>query len=163
VSAEVAAMEVEGMLAEGRKLAASAPNVVVKVPLTKNGLIATSEFAHEGIQTNVTLCFSATQAMMPANAGASHISPFSGRPGGHGPVDPVGLSGDSMTGQAATKIQHAALQAPRVKAFLRAHPETVRDDAELLAQLGLRVDAANLVDFGPAALARVSAAHRRES
>ena len=68
-----------------------------------------------------------------------------------------------MTGQAADKVQHAALQAPRVKAFLRAHPETVRDDPELLAGLGLRLDAANMVDFGPAALARVSAAHKRES
>ena len=67
-----------------------------------------------------------------------------------------------MAGQAADKIQHAALQAPRVKAFLRAHPETVRDDPELLDALGLRIDAANLVDFGPAALARVSAAHKRE-
>lgn len=61
------------------------------------------------------------------------------------------------------KVQYAALQAPRVKAFLRAHPETVRDDPELLETLGLRIDAANLVDFGPAALARVSAAHKRES
>ncbi|MDB5431167.1 MAG: hypothetical protein JWP35_2283 [Caulobacter sp.] len=68
-----------------------------------------------------------------------------------------------MTGQAATKLQHAALQAPRVKAFLRAHPETVRDDPELLAGLGLRLDAANMVEFGPAALARVSDAHQRET
>ena len=68
-----------------------------------------------------------------------------------------------MTGQAATKVQHAALQAPRVKAFLRAHPETVRDDPELLAGLGLRLDAANMVEFGPAALARVSDAHQRET
>ena len=86
VSAEVAAMDVEGMLAEGRKLAAIAPNVVVKVPLTKNGLIATTEFAREGIQTNVTLCFSATQAMMAAKAGASYISPFIGRLDDHGAV-----------------------------------------------------------------------------
>lgn len=84
VSAEVAAMDVEGMLAEGRKLAGIAPNVVVKVPLTKHGLIATNQFAHEGIQTNVTLCFSATQAMMAAKAGASYISPFLGRLDDHG-------------------------------------------------------------------------------
>src|SRR6201996_4486495 len=57
VSAEVAAMEAGAMLEEGRKLAAIATNVVVKVPLTKDGLIATAEFAREGIQTNVTLCF----------------------------------------------------------------------------------------------------------
>jgi transaldolase len=84
VSAEVAAMDVEGMLAEGRKLAGIAPNVVVKVPLTKNGLIATTQFAREGINTNVTLCFSATQAMMAAKAGASYISPFIGRLDDHG-------------------------------------------------------------------------------
>jgi transaldolase len=84
VSAEVAAMDVDGMLAEGRKLAGIAPNVVVKVPLTKNGLIATTQFAREGINTNVTLCFSATQAMMAAKAGASYISPFIGRLDDHG-------------------------------------------------------------------------------
>ena len=79
VSAEVAATEVEGMLAEGAKLAAIAPNVVVKLPLTRNGLIATSEFAVQGIQTNVTLCFNAAQALLAAQAGASYISPFIGR------------------------------------------------------------------------------------
>ena len=79
VSAEVAATEVEGMLAEGAKLAAIAPNVVVKLPLTRNGLIATAEFAVQGIQTNVTLCFSAAQALLAAKAGASYISPFIGR------------------------------------------------------------------------------------
>src|SRR5688572_8162850 len=57
VSAEAVATDAEGMLAEGRKLAGIAPNVVVKIPLTRAGLIATSEFAREGIQTNVTLCF----------------------------------------------------------------------------------------------------------
>lgn len=79
VSAEVAATEVDGMLAEGAKLAAIAPNVVVKLPLTRNGLIATSEFAVQGIQTNVTLCFTAAQALLAAKAGASYISPFIGR------------------------------------------------------------------------------------
>jgi transaldolase len=84
VSAEVAATVAEQMLAEGRKLAAIAPNVVVKVPLTRDGLMATREFAHEGIQTNVTLCFSAAQAMLAAKAGASYISPFIGRLDDHG-------------------------------------------------------------------------------
>ena len=79
VSAEVAATEVEGMLAEGAKLAGIAPNVVVKLPLTRNGLIATAEFAVQGIQTNVTLCFTAAQALLAAKAGASYISPFIGR------------------------------------------------------------------------------------
>ena len=79
VSAEVAATEVGGMLAEGKKLAAIAPNVVVKLPLTRDGLIATAEFAVHGIQTNVTLCFSAAQALLAAKAGATYISPFIGR------------------------------------------------------------------------------------
>ncbi|WP_293900723.1 fructose-6-phosphate aldolase [Phenylobacterium sp.] len=87
VSAEVASMETAGMLAEGRKLAAIAPNIVVKVPLTRDGLIATREFAAEGIQTNVTLCFSASQALLAAKAGASYISPFIGR------LDDVGAAG----------------------------------------------------------------------
>jgi transaldolase len=87
VSAEVAAMDTAGMLDEGRKLAGVAPNVVVKVPLTRDGLIAVREFAHEGIATNVTLCFSAAQALLAAKAGASYISPFVGR------LDDVGADG----------------------------------------------------------------------
>ena len=79
VSAEVTASDVAGMLAEGAKLAGIAPNVVVKVPLTRNGLVAVQEFAVQGIQTNVTLCFSATQALLAAKAGATYISPFVGR------------------------------------------------------------------------------------
>ena len=86
VSAEVAAMETEGMLAEGRRLAAIATNVVVKLPLTRAGLVATAEFAREGINTNVTLCFSAAQALLAAKAGASYISPFVGRLDDHGAV-----------------------------------------------------------------------------
>jgi transaldolase len=84
VSAEVAATDVEGILAEGRKLAGVAPNVVVKAPLTRNGLVAVREFAHEGIATNVTLCFSAAQALLAAKAGATYISPFIGRLDDHG-------------------------------------------------------------------------------
>lgn len=84
VSAEVAAVEAKAMLEEGRKLAGIAPNVVVKVPLTRDGLIATAEFCAEGIQTNVTLCFSAAQALLAAKAGASYVSPFIGRLDDHG-------------------------------------------------------------------------------
>jgi transaldolase len=84
VSAEVAAMDAAGMLAEGRRLASVATNVVVKVPLTRAGLMATAEFAREGIQTNVTLCFSAAQALLAAKAGASYVSPFIGRLDDHG-------------------------------------------------------------------------------
>jgi transaldolase len=84
ISAEVASTKTDGMLAEGRKLAGIAPNVVVKVPLTRDGLIATAQFAAEGISTNVTLCFSAAQALLAAKAGASYISPFIGRLDDHG-------------------------------------------------------------------------------
>jgi transaldolase len=84
VSAEVAAVDAKTMLAEGRKLAQVATNVVVKVPLTREGLVATAEFAAEGIQTNVTLCFSAAQALLAAKAGATYVSPFIGRLDDHG-------------------------------------------------------------------------------
>jgi transaldolase len=93
VSAEVASMETAGMLAEGRKLAGIAPNIVVKVPLTRDGLMATAEFAAEGIQTNVTLCFSASQALLAAKAGASYISPFIGR------LDDQGAVGMDLIGE----------------------------------------------------------------
>lgn len=79
VSAEVAATDYEGMLAEGRVLAGLASNVVVKVPLTMAGLKATKTFKAEGIKTNVTLCFSPNQALLAAKVGAAYVSPFIGR------------------------------------------------------------------------------------
>lgn len=79
VSAEVAATDYEGMLAEGRVLAALASNVVVKVPLTLAGLKACKTFREEGIKVNVTLCFSPNQALLAAKVGATYISPFIGR------------------------------------------------------------------------------------
>ncbi|NJM34077.1 MAG: fructose-6-phosphate aldolase [Rhodomicrobium sp.] len=79
VSAEVAATDAETMIAEGRKLAAIAENVAVKVPLTWDGLKACRTLTGEGRLVNVTLCFSANQALLAAKAGASFISPFIGR------------------------------------------------------------------------------------
>lgn len=79
VSAEVLATDTAGILEEGRSLAQLHPNVVVKVPLIIDGLRAVRQFAQEGIKTNVTLCFSATQALLAAKAGATYISPFVGR------------------------------------------------------------------------------------
>src|SRR3982751_6237531 len=79
VSAEVTSLDTEGMLREGRELAKIAPNVVVKCPLTLEGLKATRTFRDEGTKVNVTLCFSAAQALLAAKAGASYISPFIGR------------------------------------------------------------------------------------
>jgi transaldolase len=84
VSAEAVALEAEAMLAEGRRLAEIAGNVVVKLPLTREGLIATAGLAREGVRVNVTLCFSAVQALLAAKAGASFISPFIGRLDDHG-------------------------------------------------------------------------------
>jgi transaldolase len=79
VSAEAVATDVEGMLAEGRYLARIASNVVVKLPLTENGLRACQTLSDEGVRVNVTLCFSTSQALLAAKAGAYFISPFIGR------------------------------------------------------------------------------------
>jgi transaldolase len=87
VSAEVVATDAEGMLKEGRLLAAIAHNVVVKLPLTRDGLVACRQFASEAIATNVTLCFSAAQGLLAAKAGATYISPFVGR------LDDIGVDG----------------------------------------------------------------------
>lgn len=79
VSAEVVATTYDEMIAEGRKLAAIAPNIAIKVPLTWAGLKACRTFTGEGFMVNVTLCFSANQALLAAKAGATFISPFIGR------------------------------------------------------------------------------------
>ena len=79
VSAEVVALDAETMLAEGRKLAKIAPNIAVKVPLTWAGLQTCKTLSDEGTMVNVTLCFSANQALLAAKAGATFISPFVGR------------------------------------------------------------------------------------
>ncbi|MDX5360661.1 MAG: fructose-6-phosphate aldolase [Alphaproteobacteria bacterium] len=87
VSAEVAATDAEGMIAEGRALAKIAPNVTVKVPLTWDGLKACRALSEDGTMVNVTLCFTANQALLAAKAGATFISPFVGR------LDDIGLDG----------------------------------------------------------------------
>lgn len=79
ISAEVVATQAEGMIEEGKKLRAIAENVVVKLPLTAQGLIACRALTDEGIPTNVTLCFSVNQALLAAKAGATFVSPFVGR------------------------------------------------------------------------------------
>ncbi len=79
VSAEVVALEADAMIAEGRKLAKIAPNIAVKVPLTWDGLKTCRVLSDEGTMVNVTLCFSANQALLAAKAGATFISPFIGR------------------------------------------------------------------------------------
>ncbi len=79
VSAEVVSLEADGMVQEGRELAKLADNIVIKVPMIEEGLKAVKIFSAENIKTNVTLIFSATQAMLAAKAGASFVSPFVGR------------------------------------------------------------------------------------
>lgn len=87
VSAEVVSLEADDMIAEGRKLAKIAPNIAVKVPLTWAGLRACKTLSDEGTMVNVTLCFSANQALLAAKAGATFISPFIGR------LDDINLDG----------------------------------------------------------------------
>jgi transaldolase len=87
VSAEVVALTADEMIAEGRKLAAIAPNIAVKVPLTWDGLKTCKVLSSEGFMVNVTLCFSANQALVAAKAGATFISPFIGR------LDDINLDG----------------------------------------------------------------------
>ena len=87
VSAEVTSQDKDGMVREGLEYSKIAPNVVVKCPLTKEGLKATRQLDQEGVKVNVTLCFSAAQAILAAKAGASFISPFLGR------LDDIGENG----------------------------------------------------------------------
>jgi len=93
VSAEVLSVDADGMYKEGRELAKIADNVVVKLPMTEDGLIATAKFASEGIKTNVTLIFSPLQALMAAKAGATMASPFVGR------LDDIGQNGMELISQ----------------------------------------------------------------
>ena len=90
VSAEVTATDFDTMIKEGRKLSAIAENVAIKVPLTFDGLRACKVFSEDGIMVNVTLCFSAAQAILAAKSGASFISPFIGR------LDDIGSDGMSL-------------------------------------------------------------------
>jgi transaldolase len=96
VSAEVVALAADEMIAEGRKLAALAPNITVKVPLTWDGLKACKVLTGEGYMVNVTLCFSANQALVAAKAGATFISPFVGR------LDDINLDGLDLIGDIRT-------------------------------------------------------------
>ncbi|HEV8629723.1 MAG TPA: fructose-6-phosphate aldolase [Thermoanaerobaculia bacterium] len=118
VSGEVLATELEQILAEGHEIAALADNVVVKVPLTPAGLQAAASLKEEGIPTNVTLCFSANQALLAAKAGASYISPFVGR------VDDIGLPGMELIEQILAIYENYAFDTKVLVASVR-HPEHV--------------------------------------
>jgi transaldolase len=90
VSAEVISLEADGMVREGKELAKLADNIVVKIPMTENGLVAVRKLTSEGIKTNVTLVFSPVQALLIAKAGATMVSPFVGR------LDDIGQNGMSI-------------------------------------------------------------------
>ena len=96
VSAEVVSMDYEGMVREGEKLAKIADNIAIKVPLTMEGLKACKYFTNKGIMVNVTLCFSAAQAILAAKTGATFVSPFVGR------LDDIGQSGMQLISDICT-------------------------------------------------------------
>src|SRR6185369_5426115 len=129
VSAEVTSLDTEGMLREGRAYAAIAPNVVVKCPLTTDGLKATRQLTSEGIKVNVTLCFSAAQAILAAKAGATYISPFVGR------LDDIGSDGMNLI-QDICQIYAAypAFQTEVLVASIR-HPIHVIESAKMGAHV----------------------------
>lgn len=115
VSGEVLATEYEEILSQGRRLAGLAENVVVKVPLTPDGLRSVATFKKEGIKTNVTLCFSAAQALLAAKAGAAYISPFVGR------LDDVAEDGMELIDQVVTIYRNYGFDTQVLVASVR-HP-----------------------------------------
>lgn len=122
VSAEVVSDDVEGMLKEGRHFAKIAPNIVIKVAMSENGLEAISRFAAEGIKTNCTLIFSTNQGLLAARAGASLISPFVGR------LDDINQDGIAMIRELAEVIAIHELDAEIISASIR-HPLHVTQSA----------------------------------
>jgi transaldolase len=122
VSAEVIALDAEGMIKEGRELAAIAPNITVKVPMTLEGLKAVSVFASEGIKTNVTLIFNANQALLAARAGATYVSPFIGR------LDDIGQNGLDLISTIAEMFAVHGIETEIIAASVR-HPQHVTEAA----------------------------------
>lgn len=122
VSAEVTALDTEGMLKQGRELAKIAPNVVIKCPLTLEGLKATRIFRAEGTKVNVTLCFSAAQALLAAKAGASYISPFIGR------LDDIGQNGMQLIADIVQIYDNYNYETEVLAASIR-HPMHIVDAA----------------------------------
>ncbi|MFC0525213.1 fructose-6-phosphate aldolase [Pontibacillus salicampi] len=122
VSAEVISEDAEGMVKEGKDLAAIAPNITVKVPMTLEGLKAVKQFSDLNIKTNVTLIFSANQALLAARAGASYVSPFLGR------LDDIGQDGMSLISQISEIFDRHAIDTEIIAASIR-HPIHVTDAA----------------------------------
>ena len=128
VNAEVVSTDAEGMINEARDLAKLANNIVVKIPLIKEGLKAVKALAAEGIRTNVTLCFSAVQALMAAKAGAGYISPFVGR------LDDIGQPGMELVEQIVTIYENYGFETEVIVASIR-NPIHVLDAALMGADI----------------------------
>jgi transaldolase len=124
VSAEVVADDVEGMLREGREFAKLAPNIVVKVPMSEEGLEAIYRFAEEGIKTNCTLIFTANQGLLAAKAGASLLSPFVGR------LDDINQDGMDVIRELVAIVDNFDLDSEVLAASIR-HPRHMTEAALL--------------------------------
>jgi len=122
VSAEVIAEDVEGMLEEAKDLVAIAPNITIKVPMTLEGLKAVKKLSEKGVKTNVTLIFSANQALLAARAGATYVSPFLGR------LDDIGQDGMDLIKQISEIFDVHGLETEIIAASVR-HPIHVTDAA----------------------------------
>ena len=128
VSAEVVSTDAEGMVKEARELAKLADNIVVKIPMLEEGLKAVKILAQEGIHTNVTLCFSAIQALMAAKAGAAYISPFVGR------LDDIGHIGMELVEEIITIYDNYGFETEVIVASVR-NPIHVLDAALMGADI----------------------------
>lgn len=113
ISAEVVSLESKGMLEEGRELVKIHPNVIIKVPMTAEGMKATNQFTKEGIRVNVTLVFSAEQALAAARCGAAYVSPFVGR------LDDLGLDGIGVVAEIAEIFDRFDIQTEIISASIR--------------------------------------------
>lgn len=122
VSAEVTATDFDAMVAEGEHLATIADNIVLKLPLTLEGLKTCRHFARTGKKTNVTLCFSANQALLAAKAGATYISPFLGR------LDDLNIDGMTLIHEIRTIYDNYGFQTEILAASIRS-PNHVKDAA----------------------------------
>ncbi len=129
VSAEVAATEYDGMMAEARVLRAIAKNIAVKVPLTPDGLRACRALSHDGTMVNVTLCFSPAQAILAAKAGATFVSPFIGR------LDDVGEHGMDLIADIVTIFRNYSYFKTEVLVASVRNPTHVVDAAKLGAHI----------------------------
>jgi transaldolase len=128
ISAEVTATDSEGMLEEARHYAKFGPQIVVKIPLIVEGLRAVKVLSQEGIKTNVTLCFSAVQALLAAKAGATYVSPFVGR------LDDISQDGMALIGDILQIFRNYRLATQVLVASVR-HPVHVLEAAKLGAHV----------------------------